>query len=176
MKALTRKVVFGLLATALVTCGGGVLLAGPPHPPHPPHPGPHPSWYHPPVIYPMPRPVVVYRPAVVYSTPLTVVASNPAPVADIRLVNPAENRATLRFTLNGAETQSLPAGYSLQISQTATIEFDRGGAAGRARYALTDGTYKFLPANGAWTLVRQTGQTAEAGLVADAAANPVPSN
>jgi len=66
----------------------------------------------------------------------------------------------------------LPAGSSVDICQESVIEFDRGGAAGWARYGLTCGTYKFIPASGCWTLVQET----VASVVAEptTAANPVP--
>ena len=63
---------------------------------------------------------------------------------------------------------------SVRINHAAVIAFHRGGAAGRAMYQLTVGAYKFVAANGAWTLVRQTTQDAVATQVADADTNPVP--
>jgi hypothetical protein len=97
--------------------------------------------------------------------------SNQAPVADIQLVNPVKNQVTLKYTLNGGAVQLLQAGYSVQIHQVSVVEFDRGGGAGRARYSLTDGTYKFQPTNGYWDLFHES-TVAEA--TADIAANPLP--
>jgi YD repeat-containing protein len=128
----------------------------------------------------MPKPIVVYRPPVVYTTPvvnpIVTVASNPAPPADIRLTNPAGNRVTLTYTLNGQMVRRLPAGASVQINQEAVIEFDRGGGMGTARYGLTDGAYKFVAAGGAWNLVRDIPTTAADAPVAAVAANPAPGN
>jgi hypothetical protein len=178
MKALMHKLVIGLVATTLTTCGGRVMLAAAPPHPHPPiphvpsayygyhhHPGYYPGWTPPVVIYRQPTPIVVY------STPL---ASNPAPAASIRLLNPAENRVTLRYTLNGGAVQSLPAGYSADIDQESVIEFDRGGLSGRASFTLRDGTYKFVSAGGLWKLVRAVGTNESNPPVSDVAANPIP--
>ena len=177
MRTLIHKLVISLVATTLTTCGGRVMLAAAPPHPHPPIPhvpyvpsGLYYGHYHHPV-YP---PVVVYRqpsPIVVYSTPL---ASNPAPAASIRLLNPVENRVTLRYTLNGGAVQSLPAGYSADIDQESVIEFDRGGLSGRASFTLRDGTYKFVSAGGLWKLVRAMGTSEYNPPVSDVAANPVP--
>jgi hypothetical protein len=91
------------------------------------------------------------------------------------VVNPAENRATLKYTLNGGTVQSLQAGYSVQINQASVIEFDRGGGMGRTRYSLTDGTYKFKPTNGGyWGLFQESATNSEAEATADLAANPLP--
>ena len=43
------------------------------------------------------------------------------------------------------------------------------------RYALTRGVYKFIPAGGAWTLVRDTSGSVADGTIISAA-NPVPAN
>ena len=81
----------------------------------------------------------------------------------------------LRYILNGGPVQVLPAGCSVAIHRESVVDFDRGRAAGWARYGLTGSVYKFVPANGVWTLVQDM-----AGGVADnsiaAAANPVPAN
>jgi hypothetical protein len=169
MKTLSQKLVIGLLAIALTTLVVCAAEAGPP-PQKKWIPGyPTPGWvnhhHHP----PKPYPVIYPRPVIYYSD-----ASNPAPAADIQLLNPAQNRVTLRYSLNGGAVQSLPAGTTVQINQVVVITFDRGGGAGRARFSLTDGAYKFVPANGVWTLVRQTVQDDVATEVAEADVNPAP--
>jgi hypothetical protein len=68
--------------------------------------------------------------------------------------------------------RTLPAGLSMAIRQQTTIEFDRGGGAGRASFSLTDGTYRFVAANGAWSLVRDEDNPPPT----DIAANPAPAN
>jgi hypothetical protein len=111
------------------------------------------------------------------STPYYDDVSNSTPAADIRVVNPAENRATLKYTLNGGAVRLLQAGYSVQINQASVIEFDRGGGAGRTRYSLTDGTYKFKPTNGGyWGLFPESATSDGAGTLGNVAANPLPGN
>ncbi len=184
MKTLNQKLVIVLLLTAMASLTASVALAA--YPPWYPlqlqkhHPGPNP-WH--PMPYPVPfprpivRPIIVNAVSPVYTTYYQADTTNPAPAADIRLVNPAENRVTLKYTLNGGEVQSLAAGYSVQINQAAIIEYDRGGGMGRARLALRDGTYKFKPTNGGyWRLFRETETSNEAYPVNNLAANPLPSN
>jgi len=148
MFALARKIAFGLLATTLVIGTAHVAMAKP-------WPKPWPHYYH--------GPSVIINPVVVS-------AVNPVP-AEIQLVNPATNQVALKYALNGGPVQLLPAGSSVSIHQEAIVAFDRGGAAGWNRYSLTSGVYKFIPANGAWALVREV---PESTIIA--AANPVPVN
>jgi hypothetical protein len=158
MFALARKLVFGLLATALVIGIADVAMAKPPQPKPWPHPWP---------IY-VPGPVVVVRPVGVYYP------VNPIP-AEIQLSNPVTNQVALRYVLNGGPVQLLPAGCRVAIHQESVIAFDRGGAAGWTRYSLTGGAYKFVPANGTWSLVRETIESVPSSAMS-AAANPVPAN
>jgi hypothetical protein len=83
-------------------------------------------------------------------------AADDTPDVQVRLVNPAENRVTLRFTLDGGAVQSLAAGESMDIAPQSVIEFGRGGSAGRARLTLTDGQYSFARSNGSWRLVHDS--------------------
>ena len=150
MFALVRKMVFGLLATALVIGTAHVAMA---------HPWPHPHYYHGPAV--VVRPVGVYYPV------------NLAPAADIRLVNPATNQVALKYTLNGGPVQVLPAGCSVAIYRESVVGFDRGGAVGWSRYSLTGGVYTFFPAGGVWTLVRGTVESVADDAIITAA-NPTP--
>jgi len=168
MKTLAQKLVIGLLAISLMTCVVGVAQAKWPPPPPGPHYGPHYGPWYPPVI--------IQHPPYVVNTVYCQDASNPAPEADIQLINPAKNQITLKYTLNGGTVQLLQAGYSVHINQVSVVEFDRGGGAGRIRYNLTDGTYKFQPTNGGyWGLFRESGTNAMAEATADLASNPLPS-
>ena len=99
---------------------------------------------------------------------------NPVP-AEIQLINPATNQVALKYVLNGGPVRLLPAGCSVAIHRESVIGFDRGGAVGWGRYSLTCGVYKFVPANGVWTLVHETAESVADGAVI-AAANPVPAN
>jgi hypothetical protein len=213
METPLRKLMSGLLATAVMLCGANVMLAAQPsggffkkwgqpsgkfgkpgkkqpqpkgwpqgkhHPQHWPHhpkfPGPHP-W---PGRWPHPRPIVtpVYGPVIVPVAPAPAEPdmANPAPPADIQLVNPADNGVTLKYRLDDGELQSLPPGTSVSINQATVISFDRGGAAGQARYSLTGGTYRFVPSGGKWDLLQDPGDDAQAGLGPSADANPLPAN
>jgi hypothetical protein len=129
-----------------------------------------------------PRPPVVYDIPLVSSnsaarvTPIgsapSAVASNPLPTAEITLRNPNENGVTLKFSLSGV-SYSLPPGYTQKIHQVCVIKFDRGGSAGTARYTLSEGTYKFQAARGAWDLFKDKADVARAeetsGLTSNAA-------
>lgn len=146
MVAFARKLVFGVLATALVI-GTAQMASAKPWP----KPWPHPHY----------GPVVFVNPVTTVCYPANLVP------AEIQLVNP--NQVALKYTLNGGPVQLLPAGSTVAISQESVIGFDRGGAAGWNRNSLTSGVYKFIPANGTWALVREVPES-----TAIAAANPVP--
>jgi hypothetical protein len=171
MKTLSQKLLAGLLVIGLTTLVASAAQAGPPPQkkwiPGYPTPGGMNHHHHPPKPHP-----------VIYPGPVYVVDnsddSNPVPVADIQLLNPAENRVTLKYSLDGGQVRSLPAGTSVRINRAVVVSFDRGGGAGRARFSLTDGVYKFAPASGTWTLVRQTVENDAAAEVADADTNPAP--
>jgi hypothetical protein len=159
MNARKGKWTIGVALLALVTCTAGVSWAnpykiGPPYHQHP---------HGPIIVAPAAYPPVAY---------CLVNSANPA--AAIRLVNPLQNQVALRYRLNSGMVQVLPAGCRMDICQQSAIEFDRGGAAGWALYGLTCGTYKFLPANGYWTLVHETAESVFAEPTP--AANPVPTN
>jgi hypothetical protein len=191
MKTLTQELVIGLLAAAFVSCVVNVANAAPPphqkwipgyptpwwlpgpHPgPHPwPHPGPHPGSWIPPVVIYHPRPYIVER----VTTPYYVDASNPTPVADIRIVNPPENRVALKYSLNGGAAQVIEPGTSVQINQQVVIAYDRGGNMGRERFSLTDGTYVFKPTNGGyWRLFRESDVANATPIISEVASNPLP--
>jgi hypothetical protein len=149
----TSKLVFGVLAAIPLAGAAGTAVA------HPwPCPQPWPTYHH--YHY-------HYGPAVYVNPTPVVYSANPVP-ADIRLANP--NQVALSYTLNGGPVQSLPAGAAVTLDQTSVIAFDRGGAMGWNRYTLTSGAYKFIPAAGAWTLVRDVPDTTP--IVT--ASNPLP--
>ena len=144
MNALKHTLVLGTLATALLAASAATSQA---------HPIIHPYIYNPYIYHPYPTPI--YYSAVV--RPVTIIdVSNPAPLADIRVVNPAGNAVAIRYRLNDGAARALPPGNVAHIRQQVVIEFDRGGAAGVARYSLIDGTYKFVASGGQWNLVRET--------------------
>ncbi len=73
--------------------------------------------------------------------------------AGIQIVNPESTGVTWSYLIDG-QTQTLHAGYSQQIDSACTIDFDRGGGLGAAKYGLTDGTYTFTEVDGHWELYR----------------------
>jgi hypothetical protein len=171
MEALMRKLLCGVLSVALVACCVRATMAGPPPPPPPKWP----KWPKPPIVKFLPVPAPIFVSPVRPVRPVYVLdASNPAPVAFIRLVNPTENMVTLKYRLNDGVLRSLPAGYSIAIHQQAVVSFDRGGAAGWARYSMTDGTYKFVPVDGLWSMVHDTAGEVPTTQIAEADSNPVP--
>ncbi len=135
--------------------------------------------YHPQTTYYVPEATTEVRTVTVSDTPSVSVnpapqvASNPAPRADITLINPKTNGATLRYTLSGV-SYSLKPGYTQQVHQQCVITFDRGGSSGVVSYTLSEGTYRFQPSEGAWELF-QTDSTDESTSADSAlASNPVP--
>jgi len=112
------------------------------------------------------RPMPLYRPVVVRSYPVYPVVyrepavvytpSNPAPAPIyVTLVNPESTGATLSFTIRGTRYVLEPgARQALQFGGPRTVEFDRGGSFGIARYALTDGVFAFTATDRGWTLRR----------------------
>ena len=171
MRVSVQKVLVGLLATTFIACGA-VASA------HPAggHGGPHAAYahyapyygyhhyYHGPIVYGGVRPVVVagVYPAPVYS----------APALSVRLRNPAENRVTLSYILNGGPVQRLAAGDSVYVAADSLLEFDRGGNAGWASLTLSDGSYKFAPGAGFWRLASDSDPIAVSSVAE--AANPAP--
>jgi hypothetical protein len=95
--------------------------------------------------------------------------------AEIQLTNPATNQVALKYVLDGSPVQVLPAGSSVAIYRQSVVRFDRGGAMGWGSYALTCGSYKFVPANGVWTLVHETAEPVADDTIISAA-NPAPTN
>ena len=63
-----------------------------------------------------------------------------AVTAEIQLINPATNQVALKYVLDGGPVQVLPAGSSVAIHRESVVKFDRGGAMGWGRYALTCGS------------------------------------
>ena len=109
-----------------------------------------------------------------YVNPVPVVYSAGLPPVEIRLANP--NQVALNYTLDGGPVQTLPAGQAVTLNQDAVIAFDRGGAQGWNRFTLTSGAYKFIPAAGAWSLVRDVSDSTvvTAASPISPAANPLP--
>jgi hypothetical protein len=83
-------------------------------------------------------------------------ASFSAPVyapqpANITISNPTTNGIALSYMLDG-QVFTMQPGQIQKLERTATIDFNRGGAFGNARYSLTDGVYTFTPSGIGWEL------------------------
>ena len=141
------------------------------HPPCDWYHGCYAPWY-PSVQYVYPRPAVTYvvpEPAPTVVIP-RVSAAAPArePLAmkpndlsggrEVRVVNPANSRATVYFVADqSTEAELAPGETRVYTAQPAVvIEFDRGGDFGTARYRLTDGEHEFVATDRGWDLVRRS--------------------
>jgi hypothetical protein len=73
----------------------------------------------------------------------------------IKIVNPAGNKATLNYTLNGA-AYAIPPGYSQEIEEDRdwVIEFSRGANLADVQYSLQSGVYTFVLTDKGWELSR----------------------
>ena len=62
----------------------------------------------------------------------------------IKIVNPAENKVTLNYTLDG-NAFAIPPGYSQELREDRAwvIEFSRGANSDQTRYGLQSGVYTF---------------------------------
>jgi len=84
------------------------------------------------------------------------------PILDpIRIVNPPDTRATLRYTLNGS-LFTIPPGYAQKLNSDRewVIQFSRGNGLGAARYSLEPGLYRFAGTDHGWELYRAELSTA----------------
>ncbi len=180
----------GAILNGVANIIGAAVSSGQGHHPGGHHPGGHhPGGYHPGGYRPgryHPGPQYSTRPQVVYvdtsESPSATdtwesssVVSNPSPPAQFTVVNPKENGVTLSFTLDGVR-YLLEPGYKLEVRRVCVIEFDKGGAAGKARYRVSDGKYTFTARNGEWDLLHSKVDTSEAEEQSGLAANPVPVN
>jgi len=97
-----------------------------------------------------------------YAAPAPAAAANVLPGAaaatgPIKLSNPKKNSVALNYTLNG-HSYSIQPGHSqaLGAGSVWTIQFDRGGSFGQARYSLSSGTYTFKATDKGWDLYRKS--------------------
>lgn len=91
------------------------------------------------------------QPAPVYTVP-----SAPISTGDVTILFPSDGtEAVVDYTLNG-NSYSMRTGQSQRFPNDRlwTIEFDRGGDFGTARYSLSPGTFKFKLTDRGWELVR----------------------
>jgi hypothetical protein len=110
-----------------------------------------------------PTPYVVQSPII----------ENPTPAQPVRIINPAANKVTLSYTLDGS-TRTIAPGTSqdLMLDHAAVIDFSRGGNFGQGRYGLEPGLYTFSMSDHGWELYHSDlPQTASPGGSAN---NPMP--
>jgi hypothetical protein len=88
------------------------------------------------------------------------ILANPAAEASfsggpIRIVNPAANKATLNYTLDGVAYTIAP-GYSQELREDRdwVIRFSRGASLEQAQYGLRSGLYSFTSTEHGWELYR----------------------
>lgn len=91
------------------------------------------------------------QPAPVYTVP-----SAPISTGEVTILFPSDGlEAVVDYTLNG-NPYSMRTGQAQKFPNDRlwTIEFDRGGDFGTARYSLSPGTFKFKLTDRGWELVR----------------------
>lgn len=71
------------------------------------------------------------------------------------LVNPEENGESVSYLLDD-HPYTMQTGQSQRLNREYTIEFDRGGEYGAARYSLPVGTYEFTITDRGWDLRKKT--------------------
>jgi hypothetical protein len=89
----------------------------------------------------------------VYVTPSHPLPLAPAAEVRFKIVNSPKSGAAVSFLID-AQPFSLQPGSEWIIKgvRPRTIEFDRGGSFGRARYSLRSGTYTLTPTERGWEL------------------------
>ncbi|REK19391.1 MAG: hypothetical protein DWQ37_00910 [Planctomycetota bacterium] len=93
------------------------------------------------------------------------------------IVNQDDNRATLRFSVNGRD-YALQPGKQMEFAGRTqrVIRFDRGKGDAVARYQLGDGRYTFSPSEKGWELYRTAHVEQDTPQVTTGSDDPVPSN
>ena len=77
------------------------------------------------------------------------------PKGGILIGNPEENAGSIKYVLASVHPYELQKGFRQHLpgDQPWLIEFDRGGAYGRARYTLTEGIFDFKVGDKGWEMV-----------------------
>jgi hypothetical protein len=101
-------------------------------------------------------PVQASQPVFYPAVPVAAAPAPSPPNAVIVLSNPQDD--PVAYTLNGARYDMAPR-YSQKLTSRPswTLEFDRGGSFGTARYTLIQGAYKFVATERGWDLVKDAG-------------------
>ncbi|MGA2068526.1 MAG: hypothetical protein ABSG86_26375 [Thermoguttaceae bacterium] len=100
--------------------------------------------------YPPARAYVVRRP--ILPDPLPAASFSGGPIT---ISNPATNKATLNYTLDGT-AYTIQPGYTqdLREDRAWAIQFSRGANLGQAQYGLQSGLYSFTSTDHGWELYR----------------------
>jgi len=100
--------------------------------------------------YPTARAYVVQRPILVDPLPAAGFSGGP-----ITISNPAANKVTLSYTLDGTAYTIAP-GYTQELREDRAwaIQFSRGANLAQARYGLQSGLYSFTSTDHGWELYR----------------------
>lgn len=122
----------------------------------------------------------------IVSNPLPHTANYPGAVVmqpgyglPIKITNPASSTAPINYSLNGYNYVIRPGESQTLVNDRGwTIQFDRGGSFGLARYSLSPGLFEFTVAATGWDIVQQALPTAPNTAVAGNAppSNPLPAN
>jgi hypothetical protein len=106
-------------------------------------------------------PVVIERQVVQPQVRYVPVQAQPAAYQGqgIAIRNPAKTETTLSYTIDSQDEHAIAAGETqrLKSKRICTIDFDRGGDFGHARYSIYEGWYQFTPTDRGWELFRQLG-------------------
>jgi hypothetical protein len=122
----------------------------------------HYHWYHPHYdhvyVYPQPRVTYVQPATVLPYQPTVTAAPTPAtPTATVQIWNSAGQRVPVVFLANSRNvTLSDGQSHTLYGAGAQTIEFDRGGGYGTARYELAAGEYEFTLTSRGWDLAKKS--------------------
>lgn len=107
-----------------------------------------------------------------YRTTYRPIPANPSASAEpyrAVILNPKENQATLRFSVNGRLHELEPGEQKVFNGRMPrVIRFDRGRGREEARYRLSNGRYTFTPTDKGWELYRRPLEPSES------AENPAP--
>lgn len=82
--------------------------------------------------------------------------SSAASAGTLQIWNNAGRQVPVAFLVDSREVELADGqSHSLHGGKQRIVEFDRGGSFGTARYALTEGEYKFVITSRGWDLVRK---------------------
>lgn len=92
--------------------------------------------------------------------------------------NPAKSEVTLAYIIDDSREFSIAAGESQRLVERGkyTVEFDRGGQFGTARYTISEGLYEFTQTDHGWELYRQKDSALTKPADSKVKPNPLPAS